>query len=232
MERTTRARRLVGGVVLVMVVLVLAASSGSIRLWTNPEVESAEPAPSGRDETPTAPPEREQPDDADPAEVGPIMEVIGWVIVVGMVGAAVFAARHLHWWVPTRRLWTRWLPAWSMPDPLPDVPDTVLRVDVEAALAVLSDGSPRNAIVACWMQLEDDAAAMGFERLDAETSSEYVARVVTSASVDPGPITELAALFQEARFSEHDLGDEDRARAGEVLGRVVAALHASESVPA
>ena len=40
-----------------------------------------------------------------------------------------------------------------MVDPLPDVDETVLNVDVDAALAVLAHGAPRNAIVACWMQL-------------------------------------------------------------------------------
>ena len=60
-------------------------------------------------------------------------------------------------------------------------------------------------------------------RVSSETSAEYVARVVASGSVNAGPIGELAALYREARFSRHDLGDEHRARAFASLERALAA---------
>ena len=47
---------------------------------------------------------------------------------------------------------------------LPEVPERELAVDVDAARVALAGGSPRNAIVACWMQLERDAAAAGLPR--------------------------------------------------------------------
>jgi hypothetical protein len=69
-------------------------------------------------------------------------------------------------------------------------------------------------------------------RVSSETSAEYVARVVASGSVNAGPIGELAALYREARFSRHDLGDEHRARALASLERVAVALRASTRVSA
>lgn len=110
---------------------------------------------------------------------------------------------------------------------LPEVPERELAVDVEAARVALVGGSPRNAIVACWMQLERDAAAAGLPREAAETSAEYVERVVAASSVDPAPIRELAVLYREARFSRHELRDDHRTRALAALNRVEAVLRSS-----
>ena len=107
---------------------------------------------------------------------------------------------------------------------LPEVRERELTVDVDSARAALSGGTPRNAIVACWMQLERDAAAAGLPRAAAETSAEYVERVVAASSVDPAPIRELAALYREARFSRHELSDDHRTRALAALNRVEAVL--------
>ena len=79
--------------------------------------------------------------------------------------------------------------------------------------------------MACWIQLESDVAAAGLPRHVSETSSEYTERVIGQSSVDAAPITELAALYREARFSNHVLGHEHRARAARALDSVVAALH-------
>lgn len=115
---------------------------------------------------------------------------------------------------------------------LPDEPAPELAVDTDAARRALAGGTPRNAIVACWMQLERDAAAAGIPRAAAETSTEYVERVVAASSVDPGPIGSLAALYREARFSDHALGDSHRALALVALNRVEAVLRHSVEVPA
>jgi hypothetical protein len=80
------------------------------------------------------------------------------------------------------------------------------------------------------MQLEADVAAAGLPRRTTETSSEYVERVIGRSSVDPLPITELAALYREARFSVHELRDEHRDRASRALDDVVAALDSHHEV--
>jgi hypothetical protein len=80
------------------------------------------------------------------------------------------------------------------------------------------------------MQLERDAGAAGLSRNAAETSAEYVERVVTASSVDPAPIRELAALYREARFSDHELSDDHRTRALAALNRVEAVLRRTVGV--
>jgi hypothetical protein len=117
-------------------------------------------------------------------------------------------------------------------EPLPDAVENQLHLEADAARVSLSEGPPRNAIVACWIQLEGDVAAAGLPRHVAETSSEYIERVIGESSVDVAPITELAALYREARFSTHDLEHDHRVRAAGALDRVVAALGQHDKVVA
>ncbi len=213
-----------------LALFVVASSTEPVSLWTNPNPEPAAPVVRTDDERP---PPREVPeqDNADlPSGVSTGLQVIGWALVALLGGAALYAARNLYWWVPLRRVALRWIPRLSFPEPLPEVAAPVLDVDADAAFAALFEGEPRNAIVACWMRLEADASAMGFGRDPAETSAEYVERVVQAASVAPEPIAELAAMYREARFSSHELADTHRQAASAVLTEVIAALRTSEAV--
>jgi hypothetical protein len=133
-------------------------------------------------------------------------------------------------WVRLRR-WRLGDRSDSRFDVLPEVAGRELDIDLDAAKMALSGGAPRNAIVACWMQLEGGAAQLGLERLVAETSAEYTERVVASSSVDPVPIGELAALYREARFSGHALGDQHRSRALSALQHVERSLDDQLTVP-
>ena len=81
---------------------------------------------------------------------------------------------------------------------------------LEAARERLQDlesGEPRNAIVAAWLGLETSAAATGLPRLPAETSTDYTERVIGVWPVDSERLGDLAALYREARFSVHELGE-------------------------
>ena len=50
-----------------------------------------------------------------------------------------------------------------------------------------------------------------------ETSAELVKRLLIALDLDPRAIGRLAALYREARFSEHDLGEDRRAEARSAL---------------
>ncbi len=108
-----------------------------------------------------------------------------------------------------------------------DVPD--LALDIGAHLGALAEGDARNAIVACWLQLERDVAAAGLPRSPAETSAEFTERVLARAVIDTGAVGELAESYREARFSRHVLGDVERDRALEALRRVHASLRIRSS---
>ena len=83
---------------------------------------------------------------------------------------------------------------------------------------------PRNAIVQCWLRLEGDVAAAGLLRNSADTSAEFTERVLGRYSVDSEAIQELAALYREARFSQHSLDESARQLALDALDRLHQAL--------
>jgi hypothetical protein len=95
---------------------------------------------------------------------------------------------------------------------IPLVPSELLEA-ARDRLRDLETGEPRNAIVAAWLSLENAAAATGLPRLPAETSTEYTERVIGVWPVDSQRLGDLAALFREARFSVHELGEGHRRRA-------------------
>ncbi len=212
------------GVVGVMVVLSLAATSGQRSLWVTPPAgdESTEVVGGSSETDPGSAPQSREPVSGrswgDPIAVA---VVVAGVLLALWVRPS--APRH----EPTER---RVRPGrWGRRRPLPLVAEseTGLTVDAHAARATLASGNARNAIVACWMQVERDAAVAGLPRDPSETSAEYSERVVAQFSVDPGPVRELAALYREARFSRHDLDESPRDRAAAALEQVVGSLERS-----
>ena len=222
------SRRAVSIAILVatLAVAALASSSGEAPLWqTVPGDRSEVGSPVEQDRSEQDEPVGEA-DDSDAATPFPtwlaqaLAVAAGGVVVLG----AVLAVRS--WRPATRRLRL----AGATGEALPEVDLPPVDLDADAARAALAEGSPRNGIVACWMQLERDAAVAGMPRSDAETSSEYVERVIASSSVDAGPIRDLAVLFREARFSDHPLAERHRHRAQDLLVQVEAALRTGHSV--
>lgn len=99
-----------------------------------------------------------------------------------------------------------------------DVPRALSR-SARRSLDELRQGTPRNAIVRCWVTLEDAVAEAGFPRDPALTSEELTAEVLHRYAVGRRAIETLAALYREARFSTHELDESHRTHA-------VRALHA------
>lgn len=98
-------------------------------------------------------------------------------------------------------------------DTLPEV----LLEGASARIEGLENGTPTNAIVACWVQLEAEVAAAGLRQDSSRTSTEVVATVLREYEVDEAALRDLAALFREARFSAHELTEAHRARARDAL---------------
>ncbi len=104
-----------------------------------------------------------------------------------------------------------------------DVP-AALVTSSEQQLSALRSGSPRNAIVACWWELERTCADTGLPRAAAETSTEFTARVLGRYVLQPHAVAALAALYREARFAAHVLTEAARDRAVTALEEIVAGL--------
>jgi hypothetical protein len=107
-------------------------------------------------------------------------------------------------------------------DPTPLVEE--MRRDAADKLELLLDGEARNAIVAAWDRFAELAARVGAARKPWETSSEFTLRLLDAVSAAPPAVSRLAALYREARFSEHDITDANRHAAVEALREIHASI--------
>ncbi len=110
-----------------------------------------------------------------------------------------------------------------------DAPERVaeaIAADAPGQRAALLAGSPRNAIVACWHRFEQQAMSIGMAREPWETSSEFTLRLLDLVEAEPDAVAQLAALYREARFSDHALSEDTRHRAGSSLDRIHGSLAA------
>lgn len=90
----------------------------------------------------------------------------------------------------------------------------------EVRFQALSQSDPRNAVVACWVALEDAVHRCGLRQDRSETAAELTARVLGRWDVDLSSITTLAEAYREARFSRHPVTEEQRTLAVNALERI------------
>lgn len=88
---------------------------------------------------------------------------------------------------------------------------------VEAGLSGLDDNDtdPRRAVIACWLRLEEAAAAAGTPRQLGDAPADLVLRLLSSHQVSAGVLIPLADVYRLARYATHtvDPGMRDSARA-------------------
>lgn len=95
--------------------------------------------------------------------------------------------------------------------------------------------APRDAVIACWLRLEEGAAAAGVPRLPAQTPTEFTATLL--AGLLPGEpeqaaLEDLRRLYARARFGSSALDADAAQRALVALAAVRAGLLAAGPVPA
>lgn len=90
----------------------------------------------------------------------------------------------------------------------------------EVRYRALTQGDPRNAVVACWVALEDAVQRSGLDQDPAQTASELTGSVLARWQVDPAAIRSLSAAYREARFSRHPITEEQRRAAVDALERI------------
>jgi len=104
---------------------------------------------------------------------------------------------------------------------------------VEALDDVLADSlddlraeqDPRKAVVAAYARLERTLAAFGLPRRPAEGPGEYLARILADLDVSHGSIARLTALFERAKFSQHEVDTGMKEEAIEALQETRQELH-------
>lgn len=171
------------------------------------------------------------PDAGDARRVPDWLKPVALAVLVALVAAACLAVLLSLRFVILRRKLKGKAPLRGdavAPPPVEVEPDPeAVETTLVGTIAALGEGSPRNAVVACWIRLEELATARGLERHEADTPTEFVARALEAYGLDEAALEDLADLYREARFSRHELTEEHRDRARACLERLVAGLRAS-----
>jgi hypothetical protein len=145
-----------------------------------------------------------------------LFEVLAFVAVVYVTWR--LAKLALVAWRGRRRLQTR--DAERVEFDVLDDPERLkeaLREGADEQFALLERGEPRNAIVACWHQFEVSTAEAGLARKPWQTTSEFVLRLLDAVGADDVQVNRLAALYREARFSDHPVTEDQRHAAIDAL---------------
>ncbi|HEX2894301.1 MAG TPA: DUF4129 domain-containing protein [Marmoricola sp.] len=87
-------------------------------------------------------------------------------------------------------------------------------------VAALTRLPPRNGIVQSWVLFEEAARDAGVARARAETTTEFVVRLLHLLDIDPAAVGRLRALYVEARFSAHVVGPAHRDQARSALAAI------------
>jgi hypothetical protein len=126
----------------------------------------------------------------------PSFATIPVLVVLGLAGAGI-AAFALAARARRREL-----------DPFPHVD---LAEALEDALAeslddLRAERDARAAVIAAYARLERTLAAFGLPRRPAEAPDEYLGRILPQLDVSHASIARLTALFERAKFSQHEIG--------------------------
>src|SRR5262249_18385785 len=156
----------------------------------------------------------------------------GWVnlVVAGLCLAFVaVVVGMLIWYVVRDRFRVRSAPLVTGPGPAKQ-PVATRTEDVVAALDAgltgLSDqdADPRRAVIACWVRLEEAAAAAGTPRHPGDTPTDLVARLPVAHQVSRPVPDDFAPVYRHARYATHVVDERMRVAAIRSLGHLRAEL--------
>jgi hypothetical protein len=133
-------------------------------------------------------------------------------------------------------------PSWLRPGrgraPVPAAP---IATDAQSLREAISEGAAalragafddaRKAIIACYVAMERSLADRGAARNEADTPDELLSRATQAGIIRGTAASRLTALFYEARFSSHPLGDDQHHQARQALDQIAASLDQTPAVP-
>lgn len=216
--------------VIVTVLFAAVATSGTVRYAEGPpifieQLDDVEPRADVEVEVESVDAVEERREIETPAWIETVARFVLWTV---LAVAATLTVVKL-WRDRPAFGWRRRRPR---PEPFDILPDaaTAITDDADQQRAVLRTGRPRDAIVACWLRVEAAITATGVERRDSDTSTELVERVLGEYQLDAAAINELATLYREARFSDHEMPEAARSNAISALDEVHAGLRRATPV--
>lgn len=205
--------------------LLFVASLAATR--SAPQLERFNPDAAPVTEAPPLLPPSEPPRPEQSASARPTGgELPGWVgtaalILVGVVALIVLG---LVLWALLRNTLGRRGPRKGRRDPARPEPRTAedLVAALDAGLQELSDTDrdPRRAVIACWVRLEQAAAAAGTPRHAGDSPTDLVARLLAEQRLDARVLTPFAGVYRQARYATHTVDDQMRLQARTALQRL------------
>jgi hypothetical protein len=147
----------------------------------------------------------------------------GWVtsLALGLCLLVVIAIVLAVVWVLVRNtlsVRTGTLPVEEGAVPLqPRTRDVLAAVDAGLADLSEADRDPRRAVIACWVRLEQAAAAAGTPRRLGDTSTDLVLRLLREHRVDRRVLDRFAEIYREARYATHVVDETMRGQARSAL---------------
>jgi hypothetical protein len=214
----------------VTVLLVLAGSAAAV---ATPQLTRV-PVPHSRQDDGPAPiyngptPVRRSPSESRTDRVARL-SAPGWLLPLlgGLLLALVGAGLIIVLWRLARgRMRSRPAPP-DEPAVKPMVAADEVVAAVDAGLSDLSDTDvdPRRAVIACWLRLEEVAAAAGTPRHPADTPTDLVTRLLAAhMDADPAVLGAFADIYRRARYATHSVDEQMRGQARTALERVRSAL--------
>jgi hypothetical protein len=201
--------------------VVLASAGGSVRPVSESTLSSSpRPLPTNTStETPSVPtpiggpPRREVKSRPIPDWVKALWQALIWIVVASvavLIGWLIF----------------RVLRAVKLPQAEPDEADWErakadrLAEAVDTGLARIDSGTATDAVIACWVALEDASASAGIARDSSETPAEFTVRVLSMGGISEPQLVRLGELYREARYSTHGSTEPARAEARAALLRL------------
>jgi len=160
---------------------------------------------------------------------GGLILAIAAVVVAAVI--FVFVTRYLRGRAAHLRL-----PAMSSPEDVTAVPaappveqqpdsETVHR-GLQLALDALDEGrEPADAVVRAWLGLQAAAEDSGVQRRQAETPTEFTARIITRVQADAGAARELVDVYQTVRFGGHPITTTEVTAARTAVRALLASWH-------
>jgi hypothetical protein len=235
MQRQRRGALAVAAVLLVGVVaagfVVLASAGGSVRPVSESTLKSSPRplptfTPTDTVQAPTAitPPQRR---DSKPRPMPEWLNALWQALVwLGFAAAVLFLGLVVYRIISNVRL------PQAEPDESADwerAKAERLAEAVDTGLARIDSGTPTDAVIACWVALEEASASAGVARDPSETPAEFTVRVLGVGGISEPQLTRLGELYREARYSTHGSTEQARAEARAALLRLREELSVARS---
>jgi Domain of unknown function (DUF4129) len=188
--------------------IALAARSDRASTLAPRQVTAAPAVEPPAAETPTPAPDGGRAGPAPPAPVNrPSWPVWFVAILITVPLLIALAFSPAVFWISADGTWFSRRP--REPAEPAEVDDEVTPPPLADAIAEglreLDQGGPGEGVVACWVRLERAAADAGTRRAATETASELASRLIDRHPVSSDPLLRLADVYQEARYSRHQL---------------------------